>query len=731
MAALVPLELDYLVDSLRNPAPNTTVRIVLSYLYNYVPFVKHEHNLKVVFSSFLNSPVCFGDVPPSFEDNYLVIEAIKLIFDKKLKISRPTLDVRAFYEVILKELNSFVAFDIVKNSWKALAILTGISMSSELRDDLYVSNSFRYVSCFRSFDRASDKLYRKCLHNTLLFETAKSEVIDFALLTLGLKLKSSDNVTKYLDGPQQEVVISQLVTLLYGPVHSNRKYMAFTDPRATDRDIDGIFSSPEMKHLNKISVLLEKLFAGLSYKPQACEVILRSLSAILKYNQDLNQFIQAQNQLDCDPDTVAERDARSMKLWLFLKSILFSEVLIFQGIITRFLKSRQIENFKQLAFPLSYTSQVEIDYSEICYRVLYCLYYLNFVLTSIGQGGFDGYNFVYYVSLELCCKNNRDSRFQTFSRQLIGNYEVNIHHIALNHSFVSRCKVLFALRLFEAYFQQKMLNDTAYEAFIYDIAFDLTENTFLQDRNVTEAGHSVLLAYFSSVSNDQEGVVRVLRYFEVLLGQFPSRISPIQLNVAVETLGKKIMSSPILYRKGAYKDLIDQFLQVLYSKCTNTANGVSIPSNKKALFVAAAAIQNTNAISTVSQMQELGNTSIVKEDKKKEMKDRPVVNLLLLNSEKSDELFAVRSSPETIREGFIVAFLSVIPYLPLTIFEQWLLKLWALILASNGTERDFLIDKLWTILSENLDLNRCEIAYEWWYEKKHNVEHMDFGDAKL
>ena len=29
------------------------------------------------------------------------------------------------------------------------------------------------------------------------------------------------------------------------------------------------------------------------------------------------------------------------------------------------------------------------------------LYYINFILLSIGQGGFDNYNFVYYLTIEL------------------------------------------------------------------------------------------------------------------------------------------------------------------------------------------------------------------------------------------------------------------------------------------------------------------------------------------
>lgn len=725
MNSVAPQELDYLVETLRNPPPNTTVRNVLSYIYNYLPYVKHEHNLKIVFSSFLNNPVCFAS-SPAFEDAYLIIEVTKLIFDKKLKVSQPTLPIRKFYEIIDKELKSYVAFDPVRNSWKALLITTGMFMSTSLRDDLY-GGQFGLKSFFKTMDNSLDALFKLCSNNVFAYNRNDFEITNLALLSLALKLRPTDNLKLLLHSTSYEFVILRLVDLMYGTKGYCQRYSYFGNELVSETDVELLLLNPVSKHINRLSTLLERLFAGLDYRENAYDAIFQVLDIILMFNEKLNDFVKGHSHLDRDPDLFGENTPQK-SLWFFFKSIFFSQVLMFQGIITRFVESRNIGMLRQFSAPGSHLSTTEMHYTDICYRIIQCLYYSNFILVSIGQGGFDGYNFVYYVSLELCCKNNIATRFQTFSRSLIGNYEVNIHHNSLNASYVSRTKVLFVLGLFESYFQQAAFKDKLYESFIFEISFELTENQFLLDINITEAGHSVLLAFFSKTKNDEAGIARVLQYFEVLLGQFPSRISAMQLSMAVETLGKKIMTSPITYSHGLYQTLVDHFLQFIYFKCMNTASGIPISKKSTALFASAQPIPTTDANSTVSQLPEnSSNTNIVEENKHKKLKDLAVIDLILFESGDSKLHFSIRQAPETAREGFILAFLNVIPYLPLSTFEHWLQKIWSLITASNVSERQFLADKFWVILSENLDLNRCEIAYVWWYEKKKNVQNSEMS----
>lgn len=80
------------------------------------------------------------------------------------------------------------------------------------------------------------------------------------------------------------------------------------------------------------------------------------------------------------------------------------------------------------------------------------LYYINFILLSIGQGGFDNYNFVYYLTIELALTTG--IRFEKNTLYLIGNYqEVNLHPDVLNNNYIDTSKVIFILGLWENYLQ--------------------------------------------------------------------------------------------------------------------------------------------------------------------------------------------------------------------------------------------------------------------------------------
>ena len=45
------------------------------------------------------------------------------------------------------------------------------------------------------------------------------------------------------------------------------------------------------------------------------------------------------------------------------------------------------------------------------------LYYINFILLSIGQGGFDNYNFVYYLTIELALTTGSDLKIDIMSNE--------------------------------------------------------------------------------------------------------------------------------------------------------------------------------------------------------------------------------------------------------------------------------------------------------------------------
>lgn len=731
-----PLELDYLIHTLRNPTSDTTVQKVLGYVYHYLPYVKVEHNLRVIFSSFLNSPVCFGNEVPSYEQNYQIIEVFKLITDKKLKVSQPTLSIKTYYDVLFKELLNFVGFDPLRNSWKVMPIISGLWLSNELRDQFYTESDFlQYKWFFHDWDEKSDLLFKRCLQNTLS-GAANPDVINLSLLSLALKYKLRENLNDYLGRVHRKFVISRLTDLVFNPGSSSAyTFFAQTNPANPNWDLfikTNVLQKPVVKHINRIAFLLESLLVDLQPSEENNQLIINLVTSMLDFNRDLNYFTAGHPLLNIGADKIKDEDSFQLQYTLLMKGYLFFQVIVFQGILSRFVSVRNVSLRYLLFRSQSHISRIENLYCRICRIILHSLYYLNFILMNIGLGGFDGYNFVYYVCLEVCLQNNQNGEFENFTRYLIGNYkEVNLHFEALNRNYVGRSKVLFVLGLWENFLQNVKKGNPRFLEFIYDTTIDLARNPHIEDLLLVEAAHSVLLVYFTNKDDTSRGLGQVLHYFEILVEQFPGVLSANQLSVAVETLGKKILSTPIVYGDNKiYRTSADEFLEVVYFKCQNTMTGVRIKAASETVISSAQPIPEIDAASTMSRLNKHDpeQTNIVKANKRKKPKDLPGMKLLP-GGNHGQEHFTKREIPETSREAIIVAFLNIIPYLPLNVFVLWLNKIWSLIMSSNQQERAYLTDKLWYVLSRNLDHNRCEIAYPWWYETKQAVEN-DIGHQR-
>lgn len=741
LANQAPLELDYLIHTIRNPGPDVTVEKVLGFIYNYLPFVKQEHNLRLVFASFLNNPVCFGQNVPLYELNYLIVEVFKLIADKKLQVSQPTLPIKTFYEVLLRELRNFVNFDRVRNSWKALPILAGLALSNELRDLLYTNvNVIQYKWFFSDWDSSADTLFKKCLQFSL-YGAANSETGKLSILSLALYYKLSEDISDYLGPLHPKILIIQLMEMIYGPHGGANVYKVFAQTGPNDPQLEEfvrvqVIQKPVVKHLNRLSTLFDQLVKILPYDEESFELIMSVVLQLTDFSQMMNRFTSDHKSLNASTDELTEVDIYEQQYWLLMKRILFSQVIMFQGVLSRFLTARNVGFVGHYLAPSKHVSRMESEYCDICRHILHCLYFLNFVLASVGLGGFDGYNFIYYVSLEICLQNNRRGTFELFSRFLLGNInEVNLHHDNLNANYVALTKVLFGLGLWENYLQQmqkSVQRDEKFIEYIYEATFDLVRNPYLANPVLIEAGHSVLLVYFSNKANTSHNFHQFLSYFDLLSEQFPRLLSANQLSVAVETLGKKVLSSPFRNEPGSlYPTTADEFLEFVYFKCANTTPGQPIGRSTDETFSSAQPISEISAESTMKQLKKTsdGNTDIVKQNKHKKPKDLAVLDVVSTKRKDPTLHFSERVSPETSREGAIVAFFNVIPYLPMSILVHWLNKIWMLIEGSNQAERLFLVGRLWTVLGGNLDLNRCEVAYAWWYEKRLAVE-KDIGQEK-
>lgn len=166
-------------------------------------------------------------------------------------------------------------------------------------------------------------------------------------------------------------------------------------------------------------------------------------------------------------------------------------------------------------------------------------------------------------------------------------------------------------------------------------------------------------------------------------------------------------------------------MEFVYHKCSLTRPGLPVRRPNNQTFSSAQPVTEIDASSTLSQIgkEDRDKEDLVKRNKRKKPKDLPNLKLgLMAQGSSGQEYFENRLEPETSREAIILAFLNIIPYLPISLFVPWLDRIWALIKASSKEERPFLTERLWKVISENLDLNRCEIAYEWWYETRGAVE---------
>lgn len=780
---LSPQELDFLINELRNPKPDTTINKVLGYLYNYIPYIRHEHNLRLVIASFLNCPVCFGGSGTSisssfeFEKNYLIIEVVKLIIDKKLKISMPVISIKQFYTIILKELQNFQHYNPIMNSWKILPIITGILLSNELRDQLYTEVNFvEYKWFFANLDKEIYQLFNNALPYSLS-QSLDNNINYLSLMSLALVFKNSERHHKdssdtvvHTKNISNIFMIQKLTEMIF----LDRKvsmlvYQKFFQLNPHNENIESvilndIMNKPVVKHLNKLSFLLEHYFSALDFTQLEDQVVGQSLIIITNFNKHLNHETKNYtlfNNFNNTPDARTGNNPLTQNFWFTMKNLLFSQIIIFQGILSRFLtaNSRLLTNKTFFWFsPKKYygnridttnnNNNIEYQYKDISLQIMTNLYYINFILLSIGQGGFDNYNFVYYLTIELALTTG--VRFEKLTLCLMNNYqEINMYPDVLNSNYIDTSKILFVLGVWENYFQQmnRLTQHRQQEIFnkeIYNIVINLVDAKKYTNNDLLEASHSVLLFYFAN--NSKVNLDDVMRYVELVLEQFPQRISATQLSIAIETIGKKILSNPISYNNNnsrgnnIFINSAEKFFIFLLNKYSRIEPGVPIKPKSitsvlssgsgeaNVSFTSAQPVNEIEAHATLNTLEQEGKLAndVIDENKAKAPSKKIIKKYLpdLVGKTKTNsdnhpfEFFDTRLTPETAREATIVSLINLVPYFPLSVFIPWLNQVWDLIVRSDSKEQQFLFNMLWKVISESLDINRGDLAIRWWYEEK-------------
>jgi hypothetical protein len=554
-----------------------------------------------------------------------------------------------------------VNYNPVNNCWKVLPIISGMSMSNELAYELYTElNAMEYRWFFYDWNKKMGQLFKKALNHSIA--PSQSDDINYlALLSLAVTFKKGEPVNRYTSHIAPEFIVYKLTELLFeSPKSANvyRELFVVND----ESQAGAIIQTPVVRYINKLSFILEAYIQSLPHKYKSFELIMTISKKLLHFNRELN-FATLNSGFN-HKESASNQSELHKRYWYLLKLILFAETIIFQGILTRFAviekpqwRSRHMQSI------ISQNQQISLV-------ILHNLYYTNFILLAIGQGGFDSYNFVYYFAVDLASKNQE--HFEGLTMELICNYqELNLHPHVVNHSYVIQSKILFVLGLWENYMQQNLPHGK-FQREIFEICFDLADTKKYNVYEITEASHSVLLVYFSQAKF--ENLPECIQYFDMLFEQHPQSLSATQLNIAIETIGKKILSTPILYHNSEYETSSDEFLEYLYRKCG-----------------AAPSIAITTA---------------------------PITTAVESSPANNPYEFQERIIPNTTKESAVTTIINLIPYLPLSKFNLWLERIWVLIETSHPEEKIFLTGILWTVISENLDLNRSELAYHWWYEVK-------------
>ncbi|CAN3503419.1 peroxisomal biogenesis factor 8 [Diutina catenulata] len=752
-----PQELDFLCNELRQPKPDTTVHKVMGYLYNYVPYIKQEHNLRVVVSSFLNSPTCFSP-PAPYRENFSIIEVIRLIFEKKLRVSQPTLTIKQFYTIWREELSGFAKYNQHVNSWKVLPVIAGIYLANDLRDQLYtLPNTLEYSWFFASFDKTLRKLFCHSL-NYSLSPALPVDITHLVLLAMAVVYRRGDDVRQYTRHVRPEFIVAALVELMFGQrpdsFRAYRQFFDFPEAQGLAMVVDGdtveqkiqqdIYQVPAIRYMNKLAFVLEGYLQKMPHSNEGFSMIQWSLAEILRFNDELGALTEAsafnREESAKNPPSFVEA-----QFWLTLKQVLFAEVIVFTGIMTRYITSG-----KRWSNPFSQNPYVNPRNKQVALKVLHNLYAIHFILVSVGAGGFDAYNFVYYLSNELALDTHKQYRDTT--AHLVGPPRVNMDPAAINRNYVMQSRVLFVLGMWENYLGQPEFDSQFAQTFIFPFCYDLVGNPHYKNLEVIEAAHSVLLIYFSKTKHQE--LDECINYIGLLFESHPHVLSATQMSVAVETVGKALLANPRLPKDPALPDSAEEFMRFLYHMILPTR---SVPlrnrnsSFKDQTIMSAQPVGEILATTTLYRMDEdqVDSHNIVEQNDA----DKPFDKVFGDISEKIyDEVnaevnkyvpkkwrqavedlvtpkeyeFTERVQPETEREAAVNTIINLIPYLPLSSFTAWLDKIYGLIAVSSPSERLYLSRSLWVVIGMSLDLNRCELAYPWWYEKVRMPENKPF-----
>lgn len=640
-------QIQYLVGVLSSTGPAEVKAILLNVVY-YLPKAKQEGHVAKIITALLSSPLLFADGHGDFDGLYTVIEAMGVAFDAKIKVSSPTVSSVKFFNAVLSGIlscNGRSGIDAIKQN----LVIAGICLArptlekySMLEEQLFYDQFFKTVV----------KMFIDNTNQLSLLQGGSQQTYEIKALNL-LALSWVFPIFEDL----QKRHLNHLDIALFGfdlVLNSSLGLKNF-EPFITiinDSDVKAFKQRPVLKLFNKLASVLKNAVTEVGHLGRL-DVLQASMDRMLLFSQSVYSTTEAKQ----------EAPTQHQEYWNLLKEVVFFSVMVFQGYADFVLSSTALTS--RIAIPLFSKRILRDIYYQVALRILKSLFFLHFIIETIGTGGFLMYKFVMEVNTDLLQQSKLGEPLSDF-------FLCNINFNNLIDDTMNRAKLIFVL----GYWESLVLtcSSSYFDSVVNPVVTDFIAKPYrtvnfsktASTREILESAHSVKLSSLLLETNAQTNCLQIVDYLESLLRQFPTVLSSNQLNLAVDSISSHTYPEAVIGQFN--KDLQHQLLQKLYLYAALEPSG-----KKSGEFLTSA---NSSAV------------------------------------------------PPTVKSGYIIAFIQALPYIQDSQLRYWLQEISREITKCNQEEKHYCDENLWNTISSELGLVKANIAIDWWYKQGRQSVHL-------
>lgn len=714
---LATSQIENLIKSLR--APDTTslspAQLVQSFIY-LLPTIKNPLNISLLTTEVLFSPTLFPVIVNNDVNLDLIVmltEGFKAAANRKALITDPTVSPLDWALSIHRAVENLAP----NEQWRALPALGGIILGITKSSSDTGKNIGGGLTISGYQVRKFEQLFVDFIHNTVhVYGKSKPQAgqLVSSLVILSIVLPNIGN--RYKQKLDTYLILPAAVELVYESEKGLALPTVFrsliSDTRSTTLN-DKLNKNPVFRHLNSLSLLIQFLIHN-SNPINDVEMVFQALTHIVNFSELLaSEYQNLATKIGADAAEI------NNGLWRFLKFLLFSLSLSFQGYTSWMLLHINRKLFKK--YSVSVAKSIIKAFSNV-----------YFVVAQISLSGFPTFDFVYYSCLDILL----DPQFALvgisetaaeLSLPFLKSKEASIAYIDSN--LVNRGRLIYLLNLYEhlvpllpfSESEPSKNRTTTISTHVLPLVTQLltppegkSKITITYFQPVLESAHSVFLAIVSTpsqalernngsrdanvISDAQNELThnssadtqhyldnKIPDYLKTVLSLFPGILSPNQFTLAITTIVRAYSPPSPMYRVNM--DRSEWILKQIHKKAQNEIlAGVPLPAEL-----------GTHA-------QNLNNSG------------QPSVN------EKNIPV-------PTTRAVVISSLIHSLPYVHITLLKNWLNKVVKLIQNPENfdkskvgpaykLEQEYLETDLFQMISEELEQYKSTIGIKWWYKAK-------------